>query len=64
VWAGAAAAHQHEAALAQMLGEALGSKASREVPATTACLASSIEAQRMGEGGRDFLIGGGDKRLG
>jgi hypothetical protein len=62
--AGAAAAHQHEAALAQVLDQMLGGQARRKVHATATRLAASVKAQGVGPGGRDLLVGGGGEVFG
>jgi hypothetical protein len=59
VRAGAAATPQHEAALAQVLSQALGGKARSQISATAPSLTAGVEAQRTGEGGRDLLVSGG-----
>jgi hypothetical protein len=47
-----------------VLGQALGGKAGREVATTAPGLAAGVKAQRMGEGGRDLLVGGGRQVFG
>jgi hypothetical protein len=61
---GAAAAEDYEAGRSQVLGQALGREARRQVAAPATGPAAGVEAERVGQRGRDLLVGGGDEVVG